>query len=329
MDAKRFISWFGIGIMVILFFLGISLLVTNSLMTNRYSGIKEVSYPKNINAIDQIQWADFPNSISLVGSTENGTQSFLYELDLESGKAKIMIPNYRLAKYTWNYHRTMIAFWGRNLSTGFEGVGILQKGEKNVREINHELGFPDSWSPDDRFLAIDGSCEAPRHACSFLFDMESTNHEVLSINGETKSFTDITWSPDGKKIAFVYGDPFDNKEMYGLYTMDVANHNFDLLLGVNENGIRISQPKWILDGKWLVYKYEGSSFESQLRFIQSQQKNCQINPLSRLSPIRSYDVVEENENLIFVIFGENQKLFTLNFEQAISPLSFEEIFLCP
>lgn len=290
-------------------------------------GVKEIPYPLNIHGIGQPRWADFPQSITFVGM-EDAINFFLYKLEINNGGVEKLIPDYNIAHYVWSYDRSMIAFWGRNLTTGFEGVSIYSKDKDDlIQKKDHNLGFPYAWSPDKSYLAINGSCENPERTCSFLYNIETTPKKILNFNG-TEVFTYISWSPTGDKIAFIFGDPFENKNGYGLYVMDLKTEQIYNLIDVKEEGIRISHPVWIREGEWLVYQREGPSLESQLGFVDSQRGVCQITPLSKFSFINDYDVLETDGNLFFVVLDDSQRLLTLNLKEALMPLNFEQVFSC-
>jgi Tol biopolymer transport system component len=330
-----------IGGLFILLVLALSCMVSCDINKSNVVGINKVTHRLITRGIGQIKWANFPNLIYFTGN--DGVRYFLYSLNLgntctahvldavrhKCGENKKVIPNYSVAYYTLNFDRSEVAFWGRNTDTGDEGVFIYHPDENSLRYVDQASGFPETWSPDGKRLVINGACEDPiRHACSYLFDIESSRKEILSLNGETKPFNSSSWSPDGKRIAFVYGDPFVDIEVYGIYVIDLKDYRTRKLISANEEGIRLFQPKWIRAGEWLVYLREGPSDESELYFANVENSNCKINPLSMINPISSYDVYENGGNLFFVIIDKHQNIFTVDFKQALNAQSIEEVFVC-
>jgi dipeptidyl aminopeptidase/acylaminoacyl peptidase len=100
---------------------------------------------------------------------------------------------------------------------------------------------------------VQGYLLSGRHTYIYLYDIASKKLERL-----TKSKWDessISWSPDGKQIAFMsnHADDPDREPAAQLYVADATAGTTEKLLTTADNRASRTRPEWSPDGKWLAY----------------------------------------------------------------------------
>lgn len=100
---------------------------------------------------------------------------------------------------------------------------------------------------------VQGYLLSGRHTYVYLYDIATKKLERL-----TKSKWDessISWSPDGKRIAFMsnHADDPDRDPAAQLYVADATPGAAEKLLTTADNRGNRTRPEWSPDGKWLAY----------------------------------------------------------------------------
>ena len=100
---------------------------------------------------------------------------------------------------------------------------------------------------------VQGYLLSGRHTYIYLYDIATKKLERL-----TKSKWDessISWSPDGKRIAFMtnHADDPDRDPAAQLYVADAQAGSTEKLLTTADNRANRSRPEWSPDGKWLAF----------------------------------------------------------------------------
>jgi dipeptidyl aminopeptidase/acylaminoacyl peptidase len=100
---------------------------------------------------------------------------------------------------------------------------------------------------------VQGYLLSGRHTFIYLYDIATKKLERL-----TKSKWDessISWSPDGKRIAFMtnHADDPDRDPAAQLYVADATAGATEKLLTTTDNRASRTRPEWSPDGKWIAF----------------------------------------------------------------------------
>ena len=173
---------------------------------------------------------------------------------------------------SWSPDGKRIAF-AKNGSCGTQITLVSVKGGP-TRELTEKYGVLPNWSPDGQTILF-----RSRDGFSVVTAKGGTPHLIRKDNGEMGA----SWSPDGKRIAFVHGlapDPGDEGFFSTLYTMKPGGNGVHRLLGHDCNP---RTPSWSPSGKYLVFACDrgvyalpaiGGSLEQLVR------RNFSISPVS-------------------------------------------------
>jgi hypothetical protein len=296
-----------LGCIIILFLiviiLGRNWLKQDNFLIGDQPDINRFRHPSDIRGIFKPAWVKFPEIVSFIG-TKNGNDYGLYQFELQSGKLIHLFSSETINFYTINQDRTQIAYYGHNKETGNNGIYVVQNGKSQLIEDNTCSGEPESWSPTNSKIITIGSCGEPLHPCICLLDLTTQDSKVFfEVKNKNESIIEASWSPDGKNIAFTYGTP-----PYGLYKINVDNDEIKEL--IEDPMSSISNPRWVNDGNWIVYKVRGSNKESQIGIIRSDGK-CKNILLPHISNIDRFDFVEEKNSAVFLLVDENGNFYSL------------------
>src|ERR1043166_7295770 len=100
---------------------------------------------------------------------------------------------------------------------------------------------------------VQGYLLSGRHTYIYLYDIATKKLERLTKSKGDES--SISWSPDGKRIAFMsnHADDPDRDPAAQLYVADAQAGVTEKLLTTPEDRVNRSRPEWSPDGKWIAF----------------------------------------------------------------------------
>src|SRR5207248_1648870 len=69
--------------------------------------------------------------------------------------------------------------------------------------IGYQLAF---WTPDGKRIVANGNLDSQPNTVSLVIMDADGNHVASFLKDASKSVTDASWSPDGKRLLYVYWD---------------------------------------------------------------------------------------------------------------------------
>lgn len=130
--------------------------------------------------------------------------------------------------------------------------------------------FSPTWSPDNKFIAFisDRDTNKEKKEVDFeinniyIMNAEGQNIELLTQNNNSRNFGSISWSPDGKKIAFSGSEisKFGGYFFSGINVISIDDGSISRLT-FDQSTIQ-SFPKWSPDGNQILYQVLGSKLSN-------------------------------------------------------------------
>ena len=112
----------------------------------------------------------------------------------------------------WSPSGRQIVYWNIDQTTQTEQIFVVSVDGGTPRQLTSartEDNFDPTWSPDGRKIAYArsdrGNCRNARSMPASIFVMNadgSAKTKIYTVDAKSCVFTDLTWSPDGKKFAF-------------------------------------------------------------------------------------------------------------------------------
>ena len=177
-------------------------------------------------------------------STRDGNAE-IYVMDGDGRNLKRVTVNPAVDRLpAWSPDGKKIAFVS-NRNGGYIQIWVIDADGKNPIRLTDGLEdtYPD-WSPDGEKILYDAYLEDHDLAPGgiFVMDADGNNKTLLTHEGGQAS-----WSPDGKKIAFLSGR--DDKVNH-IYVMDADGHH---QIQLTHDFVHKRLPSWSPDGKRIAY----------------------------------------------------------------------------
>jgi len=137
-----------------------------------------------------------------------------------------------------------------------------------------QANFAQSWLPDGKSLLYTTTTAEG----ALLYSIEIETGKVTQLNQLNYQNTNVSVSPDGKRMAYVTMLP---GEKYGIWVSDLNGSNAKLV--ANADPIVVTEPKWSPDGYWLAMSVHDLTLDengSEIALVNPD--SCKIVPLISL-----------------------------------------------
>ena len=189
-----------------------------------------------------------PDRNEFAYSSNVGGNPDIFKMDINNKKStQLTVSEERDIRPDWSPNGKWIVFISdRNgphelFRIDADGSNLIQ-----LTNIGH-CGLP-AWSPDSQQIAVDIDLE-DTHA---IYVMNPEGEQLKQVTEDLPLFAGLSWSPDGKRLAFLSG-ALGLLGGIELYTIDIQAHNDIKQLTHLGRGHRVSNPAWSPDGKWIAY----------------------------------------------------------------------------
>lgn len=107
------------------------------------------------------------------------------------------------------------------------------------------------WSPNGKRIAFSRYIGGPKKLLDDLFVMDQDGSDEQQLTNEPAiSYADITWAPDGHRIAFISNQNGGRE----VYTMDLWTNEIQQLTHHPHHAEQAYNPSWSPSGKYIAYE---------------------------------------------------------------------------
>lgn len=226
-------------------------------------------------------WSKTGNAIAYTGSETNGYGVYLF--DLASGQSHLIV--------NWandsalSPAKDQIALWGpvdRNAAAPTWKLSVIDLADSNetvvfkVQTDYIDLGGL-NWSRDGQKIAFAiPTTSSPGKTRSWydIYTVDAAGRELKPITHSTNSnAVSPAWSPDGQTIAYTQGDEARVRKGY----LWMINADGSCPVQILDT-VGVNTPTWSLDGRFILFEYEGGiytlSLEDEAVAQRMQGLNC-------------------------------------------------------
>jgi hypothetical protein len=199
---------------------------------------------------DEARWS--PDGSRIVFTSVRSGTLGIYVMEAD-GQNVAQLTNNGETSPSWSPDGTRILFWPY-VTAGFGEITVMNADGSDVRVLGQ--GSNPVWSPDGTRIAFE---RAELDACVLdicalnIYTMAVDGSDLRKLTGNARAFAYAAapaWSPDGTKIAYLWGDFFTNPN---LHVMTSAGYFIRTL------GVASSPPVWSPSGGAIAVARSSSS----------------------------------------------------------------------
>jgi len=228
-----------------------------------------------------IGWSPDGKSLAFWGQSDEGGTLNIF--DMATSASTVIGRGWSIGPLVWSPDGQRIAYSVSSTDTGPEEIVVMDRDGGN-RRVVVEGGSEPAWSPDGKYLAFsvgispdesvavasaDGSQDyvrlapgeefkwSPRgdailiwHASSLRLVSLAT-HQAVALVSDVLPEREVSFSPDGQRVAFVGSDPYDEDPRNALFVVNTDGTGLQKLARPSTMiGLRF---EWSPDGRYIAF----------------------------------------------------------------------------
>jgi Tol biopolymer transport system component len=265
----------------------------------RYENVEGITFiaPLGDPPIDYIEWSPVnQNEILITATYLRPGPTEIYILNISSLEKNVLVKAERDGVWaeTWLPDGGSVVVVVNADNTDFVDAGYwtISTSDKS-REFLRESDAP-VWSPDGKTIALNvvGQNQDPdaRKIEVRLLDVVTNKEEAIFSNVGPQRLFELSWSPDGQKLAYSLGD-YDSSN---IYIIDIKTRAITQLTKTETN----DSPVWSPNGDMIAYNKTTGGIKSSLHLIRPDG-SCDIE-IPELNDARSPTWSPDGKKLAFV-----------------------------
>lgn len=182
------------------------------------------------------------------------TEKSVWIMDLSSGRCRKIAINEVVS-----IADPAVSLDGKKVAYGVVGLCIADVDGTNQKKLAPGICRSPTWSSDSKRIAF---CANRKGKVGiYVIDVDGKNETLITEAAGSNIGLGCSWSPDGKKIAFVLSDK--------IYTMSPDGSNKTRLTTSRMN----EYPAWSPDGKRIVFTFCEGGYEGDIYIMNSDGSN--------------------------------------------------------
>ena len=202
-------------------------------------------------------WGQAPHKAQIAFASNRNGLAEIFSMDTDGKNQRPVVEGIEGGEPAWSPDGRRIAFYS-NAIEGVEAIYVMDADGANVRLVYEGYSREFEWSPDSKQLVAEVLRSAEERPPEFppakglkadIGVVEVDTGEMRWLTEETGGGSDPTWSPDGRRIAYVT----EQDEVYGIYVMSAAGVIERRLTPIPPFACHIYDLAWSPDGREIAY----------------------------------------------------------------------------